>query len=344
MRSYTRALLLAALGLSIAACGGGGGGSDAPPQNTAPVASFTATPADGSGPLTVQLNASASTDPGGSITTYSWNFGDNSAAGSGVTTSHIFQTNGTYTVTLTVTDNSGTTGSTTRQVSVNALVGGWWGGTTSIVGQGTFELIGLVAEDGRGYFFQEDGILYWGTVRASGNQITSTLTGAGLFGTTFSDGSARGTGSVSGAIQARSSISANSSFTSAGGTTATSTISLLYDPLYDNDSSLAMIAGNYADLIGIYDGVLNIASNGTLFHQDPTSGCVINGRIAIINAAYNAYDVQFTYSSCTGPEAIFNGVTFSGLVAYDPSGAILALVHGTVGGIPYPNVFIFGRI
>ena len=75
----------------------------------------------GTAPLTVQLDASTSTDTGGSIASYAWNFGDNSAAGSGVTTSHVFQATGTYTVTLTVTDNGGATGATTRQVSVGQV-------------------------------------------------------------------------------------------------------------------------------------------------------------------------------------------------------------------------------
>ena len=126
------AALIAVAALAITSCGGGGGsdgsdgsggsgGSAVPPANSAPLASFTANPASGSAPLTVQLDASVSTDTGGSIASYAWNFSDNSAAGSGVTTSHVFQTTGTYTVTLTVTDNGGATGSTTRQVSIGQV-------------------------------------------------------------------------------------------------------------------------------------------------------------------------------------------------------------------------------
>lgn len=118
---------MALCALLVAACGGGGGGSGdggnggnlAPAPNTPPLASFTASPSSGIAPLTVQFDASASTDNGGTIASYRWAFGDNSAAGSGVKTSHAFQAIGTYTVTLTVTDNGGATGSTTRQVSVS---------------------------------------------------------------------------------------------------------------------------------------------------------------------------------------------------------------------------------
>ena len=121
MRPAKALLLLAAFAL-LAACegGGGGDGGTAPPPNDQPVASFTATPASGLAPLTVQFDASASTDAGGSISTYKWNFGDSTPVGSGVTTVHAFQAAGTYTVTLTVTDNLGATGSTTRQVTVSA--------------------------------------------------------------------------------------------------------------------------------------------------------------------------------------------------------------------------------
>lgn len=224
----------------------------------------------------------------------------------------------------------------------DAAVGGLWVGLTSISGQGDFQLIGIVAENGRAYFLQEDGVMYWGTVTSSGNQITSTLDGAGVYGLPLWDGSDRGTGSASGTIQARSSIAANAIFTTAFGGRTTSSISLTFDPLYNDDSSLALIAGNYVDAIGRYSGVLNIAGNGDLFLQDPGTGCVVNGRVSIIDASYNAYDAQFSYSGCTGPDAVLNGATFRGLAAYDRDfQQVVVLAEGTVGGAPYPNVFVF---
>ena len=123
----------------LAACGGGGGhgGGATPPVNSPPVASFTATPASGPAPLTVQFDASASSDPGGSIASYAWNFGDNTATGAGVTASHVYPAGGIYTVTLIATDNVGATGSTTRQITVTipapSVVGQTQGAATTAI-------------------------------------------------------------------------------------------------------------------------------------------------------------------------------------------------------------------
>lgn len=64
---------------------------------------------------TVNFDGSGSTDDG-TITSYVWNFGDG-ATGTGVT-SHVYTAAGTYTVTLTVTDNGGLTGTDTAKVTV----------------------------------------------------------------------------------------------------------------------------------------------------------------------------------------------------------------------------------
>jgi len=66
----------------------------------------------------VSFNGSNSSDLEGPIQSYSWNFGDGSAAASGATPSHVFRNNGTYTVTLTVTDTGQQTASDTAIVTV----------------------------------------------------------------------------------------------------------------------------------------------------------------------------------------------------------------------------------
>lgn len=88
---------------------GGGGG------NTPPTASFTFSCSG----LTCSFDGSGSTDAGGSIESYAWDFGDGSS-GSGATPSKTYTSAGTRTVTLTVTDNGGATGSQAQSVTVTA--------------------------------------------------------------------------------------------------------------------------------------------------------------------------------------------------------------------------------
>jgi PKD repeat protein len=78
----------------------------------APVAAFSATMSG----LNASVNGSASTDLDGSITGYSWNWGDGTATSTGVTATHSYATPGTYVVTLTVTDNSGKTSKVSNKV------------------------------------------------------------------------------------------------------------------------------------------------------------------------------------------------------------------------------------
>lgn len=232
-------------------------------------------------------------------------------------------------------------------VTSDVPVGGWWMGTSMMTTgqQEKLELLAIVAEDGRAFFLQENGVMFWGTLQSSGDRITSTLVGAGLLSMPLWDGSASGNGTFSGTIWERSTIVGTQDFTTAAGGRMVSSVALTYQSMYEDNSSLVTIAGNYADALGLSGGVLNIGSNGTLFLQDPASGCVVNGQVSIINAAYNAYSIRLSYSSCTGLDSALNGVTFTGLAGYDAgAGQVIALVQGSVGGIPFPNAFVFERV
>jgi hypothetical protein len=225
----------------------------------------------------------------------------------------------------------------------NADVGGLWAGAATISGEAA-AMVGIVTEDGRGYFVAEmPDVVFWGTATSSGNQLTFALDGAGLLGWTFPDGSADGAGSISGTIKPRASISANLSFTTALGTKTTGAVSLDYVPDYDDNSSLALIAGNYTDTFWLMNGVFNIAGNGELFYQDPLDGCVINGKFAIIDPAYNAYDIEYSYSNCPA-YPFFNGVTFRGLATYDADfEEVIVIANGLWGGEPSGQVFVLER-
>ncbi len=54
--------------------------------------------------VAVSFDGSGSEDPDGTITSYEWDFGDGSS-GTGVSPTHVYATEGTFTVTLTVTDD-----------------------------------------------------------------------------------------------------------------------------------------------------------------------------------------------------------------------------------------------
>lgn len=69
--------------------------------------------------LTCTFSGAGSSDSDGSIVSYAWDFGD-STTGSGATPAHTFAAAGTYTVTLTVTDDRGGSASTTASVTVSS--------------------------------------------------------------------------------------------------------------------------------------------------------------------------------------------------------------------------------
>ncbi|WP_025322790.1 choice-of-anchor D domain-containing protein [Deferrisoma camini] len=116
-----RILLLTGFGwlpFVLASCGGGGGGSGRSPRP--PEAAFTADPTAGAAPLAVSFDASASSDPDGSIASYAWDFGDGATA-EGAVVSHTYRVQGTHTVRLTVTDDEGAQAFRTLMVTVVGL-------------------------------------------------------------------------------------------------------------------------------------------------------------------------------------------------------------------------------
>jgi PKD repeat protein len=85
-----------------------------PPPNVAPSASAAATCTG----LTCRFDGAASTDTDGTIASHTWSFGDGGTA-TGAVVSHDYAAAGTYTASLSVTDDDGATAVATREVTVS---------------------------------------------------------------------------------------------------------------------------------------------------------------------------------------------------------------------------------
>lgn len=84
--------------------------------NSAPTANMTISGA-GVAPATVMFDGTGSSDPDGSIASWTWDFGDGST-GSGSTASHLYTRDGMFTAKLTVTDSAGATAIATALVYI----------------------------------------------------------------------------------------------------------------------------------------------------------------------------------------------------------------------------------
>ena len=220
-----------------------------------------------------------------------------------------------------VVGGGGGGGSTPPPVQ-NASAGGIWKGTDPISG---LPVTGIITESGQLQFLRSDGAQYYGTVSTSGINLSGTYSGIAAIGNTFSDGSTYGSGTISGTVQERQTLSGTLTFTTSLGTKSSGSGSFTFDSLYDSGSSLSTIAGNYAD--NANNAIVNVTSNGTIFSQSATTGCVINGQISIINASYDAYGISYSYSNCLGSAAYLNGTTVTGLgVLYTTASPVVAYI------------------
>jgi hypothetical protein len=119
--------------------------------NIPPVAAFTANQVAGT--LTVNFDASGSSDTDDTIVSYDWDF-DDGVLDSGVTLSHTYAVADNYSVTLTVTDDQGATSQVTQTVIVQPIGGGVCLGTICDNTDTGFESVGAwsTSTSTSGYF------------------------------------------------------------------------------------------------------------------------------------------------------------------------------------------------
>lgn len=196
--------------------------------------------------------------------------------------------------------------------AITALPGGIWVGIDTGTG-GRVEVV--VTEDGKFRSVDQLGNQGSGVLSVSnGDEVSSNFQIVTELGITFPDGTSIADCALSGTIEERQNMDVTINCTTTSGPLNQITAALAYDVTYDRDSSLDTIAGTYDDGSGI---VTSIASDGTIFEQNPFIGCVTNGLVSVIDSEFNVYDYQFGISNCAGPSSILNGSDFFGLARLD---------------------------
>ncbi len=189
----------------------------------------------------------------------------------------------------------------------DAAVGGIWVGTTTdnVTNEPQF-FLGVSTDDGRFRFLSADTLgQFVGTFDSTGTNLAGSGVGIAPVGSTWLDDSTTIDISMTGTISERTRMSGSWS----GGTGETGTFSFVYDSIYNRGSSLSTVAGSWVSLdeFGNPNGSITVDSAGRMDAQD-AAGCLYSGNVSIINASYNAYDLDLTVTDC----GELNG-TYSGL-------------------------------
>jgi hypothetical protein len=206
--------------------------------------------------------------------------------------------------------------------------GGIWAGTDSATG---LQVKGIVDETGQFTFIRSDLAQFVGTATTNGTSLSAKFEGFSQFGTSFDDGSTHGTGTLTGTVTERSALAITYQFTTDNGSASNGTLNLSYNTLYDLDSSLTAVSGNYTDSRS--QATVSVSGSGAITSQDPNTLCVVNGQISVINSMYNAYSVTYGFANCTGASAVLNGVQFTGLATLNNSNPaqLIVAVTGVTG-------------
>jgi PKD repeat protein len=155
-----------------------------PPAGT-PTASFTVSPSPVNLNVASVFDASASSAGSASntITSYAWSFGDGTS-GAGRTVSHAFSSVGTFTVTLTVTNDRGLSASTSQPLAVGSVASPTarivLSPTTPLVGQ-SVNFNGDTSTAATGHLLTAFGWNFGDGATGSGSVVSHTFTASGTF-------------------------------------------------------------------------------------------------------------------------------------------------------------------
>ena len=197
----------------------------------------------------ISFDGTASSDADGTIASYAWDFGDGGVA-SGPSPTHSYSVDGTFTVTLTVTDNDGLTGTDSTSATINPA-----GGNTPPVAQANGPYTGT---EGSAVQFSSNG---------SADPDGSIVTYAWDFG----DGGTSATANPSHAYVASGTYTVTLTVTDDAGDSASDTTTATIDAIVVNSPPTADANGPYAGFVGdtiVFDGSASSDADGAVVRYD----------------------------------------------------------------------------
>jgi hypothetical protein len=134
--------------------------------------------------------------------------------------------------------------------------------------------------------------------------------------------------SVSGTVLERQTLSVDVTCADSNGVVYDETLAMMYDDsIYERESSLDAIAGNYTFPFQLDTNFLSITGDGTIMGSYHNGGaqCLVNGTASIIDADYTLLAISWTMSNCIDPflNNDYEGVQVSGFAMeiVSPTGA-----------------------
>ncbi len=198
---------------------------------------------------------------------------------------------------VTVTPVASGTG--TPSLDVTALNGIWEGDYTDSSGAICTDLKGLIYNGNVRAASENCNVIFAGTLSVSGSSANINFD---LFDV---DGAGTGQATFSGSFTLQSRI--DGSLDNGG------RLSLRYQPVYENNSSLSLLEADWVFQEPIIGGgtilsVFNINSEGELLSLTTASGCIYTATFSILDLDYNLYAVNLTITSCPGRDGVYGGV------------------------------------
>ncbi|MFM7069525.1 MAG: PKD domain-containing protein [Actinomycetes bacterium] len=353
MKRFSSLLVVVAAAVLVA----GACAAPAGPIGQSPTVTMSADPTSGSIPLTVNFFTSATSVPAGSELTYSWSFGDGSAASTDPSPTHVYTAAGSYTATVTVTDATGR--STLKSVTISAelppneppiaVIG-----ATPVSGKGplvvAFSSAGSV--DGDGAIAAYDLDFGDGTAHSTSAGTAHTYAAVGSYVATLTVTDDRGaTNSATKIIN----VTPNQAPTAVASGTPTAgkeplTVAFSSAGSSDSDGSVASYSWNFGD------GGTSTAPNPSHTYANP-GDYTATLTVTDDNGDTGADTVAITVNANQKPTAIANAtppggivpltVSFTGSGSTDPDGSIQSYAwtfgDGNSSSLPNPT-YTYGAI